>query len=458
MTKEPKSTSKTANVKRPSRSVFQLFVRNESFAGVLLLFFAILAILFANVPALAPFHNIWDIEAGLDFGSFSLRMPLLHWINDALMAIFFLNVGLEIKREMLVGELAEPKQAMLPIFAALGGMIFPAIIYTIFNHGTISENGWGIPMATDIAFAICVLTLLGKKCPLGLKVFLTALAIVDDLGSIIVLAVFYPTHALHLNYLIYAAIVFIALVIMNRVQAKHYLQYVLLGILLWYFVYKSGIHATIAGVLLAITIPAKTRINEVKFHAAASHLLNKFKESSNGQVSVLANSEQLNVLHQLNERVDAINPLMNKFQVTLAHPVNYIIMPLFALSNAGVAFTSDVFGSPFLPTIGFGVFLGLFLGKPLGIFSFSWLAVKLGIAKLPTGTLWKQLFAMGIIGGIGFTMSLFIDNLAFTDMEMVNVGKAAVLITSVVAALVGMMAVSITGRHHVAKKPAGSKE
>lgn len=436
----------TANAKH-LRTVFQQFVKNEAFSGVLLILFAVLAIVFANIPALASFHDIWNIEAGIKIGNFNLEMSLLHWINDALMAIFFLNVGLEIKREMLVGELAEPKQAMLPIFAALGGMLFPAAIFLLFNHGTPSVNGWGIPMATDIAFAICILTLLGKKCPLGLKVFLTALAIVDDLGSIIVLAVFYPTHALHLNFMIYAAIVFAILVILNRSQVKNALPYILLGIVLWYFVYMSGIHATIAGVLLAVTIPAKTRINEIKFYVAAEYLVNKFKESSNGQVNVLSNPEQLTVLHQLNERVDAINPLMNKFQVALAHPVNYVIMPLFAISNAGVAFSNDIFGSVHLTTIGLGVLLGLLLGKPLGIFSFSWLAVKLGIAKLPANTVWKQLFAIGIIGGIGFTMSLFIDNLAFTDPEMINVGKAAILITSVLAALLGMFAVAVTGKN-----------
>ncbi|NLD22368.1 MAG: Na+/H+ antiporter NhaA, partial [Bacteroidales bacterium] len=393
--------------------------------------------------SLSHLENIWNVEMGFEIGNFSLKMTFLKWINDGLMAAFFFLVGLEIKRELLVGELAQPKKAMLPIFAALGGMIFPAAIFTIFNGGTPTANGWGIPMATDIAFAMGVLAILGKSCPTSLKVFLTALAIVDDLGSIIVLAIFYPNHDIQGIFLLYAGIITLILFLFNRLQIRNPLLYIVPGLFLWYFVLQSGIHATIAGVIIAATIPAKTRINEVRFYTTVQYYLNKFKESSSGQVNVFSSPEQLSILHKINNRVDDINPLINRFQVALHGPVNFIIMPLFALANAGVAFSGDTFASGNI-SIAIGIFFGLLLGKPIGIFFFSWLSVKLKIAKMPSNASYKQLFAIGIVGGIGFTMSLFIDNLAFTDVEMIDMGKAAILITSMIAVVIGFIAVKIT--------------
>ena len=428
-----------------TRNAFQLFTKSGSIGGFILFFCAIIAVIVANVPSLQHLLGIWDTEIGFEIGDFSIRMSFLEWINDGLMAIFFFNVGLEIKHEILAGELSQPKKAMLPIFAALGGMIFPALIFTIFNAGTPSSHGWGIPMATDIAFAMGVLALLGKSCPLGLKVFLTALAIVDDLGSIIVLAIFYPTHAIHLNFLIYAAIVIAILVAFNFMRVRRTFMYIIPGLFLWYFIFRSGIHATIAGVLLAITIPAKTRINEIKFYTNVQFLLNKFKEASHGKLDVVSSPEQLNLLHQINNRVDDISPLMDRFQVALNAPVNYIIMPLFALANAGVAFSGDIFGSQYM-NIAVGIFFGLLIGKPVGIFLFSWLSIKLKLAQMPSNSTYKQLLAIGMVGGIGFTMSLFIDNLAFSDPEMVSVGKAAVLVTSTVSVILGYLAVKLTAR------------
>ena len=428
-----------------TRNAFQLFMKSGSIGGFILFFCAIIAVIVANVPGLQHLLGIWDTEIGIEIGKFALKMPFLQWINDGLMAIFFLNVGLEIKHEILAGELSQPKKAMLPIFAALGGMIFPALIFTIFNGGTPSANGWGIPMATDIAFAMGVLALLGKSCPIGLKVFLTALAIVDDLGSIIVLAIFYPTHAIHGIFLLYAAIVFAILIAFNLLKVRHPLMYLIPGIFLWYFVFKSGIHATIAGVLLAITIPTKTRINEIRFYTNVQHLLNKFKEASHGQLDVVSSPEQLQLLHQINNRVDDISPLMDRFQVALNAPVNYVIMPLFALANAGVAFSGGIFSSGY-SHIALGIFFGLLIGKPVGIFLFSWLSIKLRLAQLPNNSTYKQLLAIGMVGGIGFTMSLFIDNLAFTDPVMVSVGKAAVLVTSAIAVVLGFLAVKLTAK------------
>lgn len=375
-----------------ARSVFQSFIQSESSGGVILCLCSVVALVVANVPSLSHLSDFWTVRAGITAGSFSLEMSLLSWVNDGLMAVFFFMVGMEIKREILVGELSRPKQAMLPIFAAVGGMIVPALIYSIFNFGTPAENGWGIPMATDIAFAIAVLAILGKKCPLGLKVFLTALAIVDDLGSIIVLAIFYPAHALDYVYMIYALGVFAVLVGFNRAGLHRPVYYLLGGVILWYLVLRSGIHSTVAGVLLALTIP----------------------------------------------------PGLSKIEVVLQPHVNYLIMPIFALANAGVTFGAEAYNSEYMIPIASGIFLGLVVGKPLGIFVFSWLACRIGAAQLPSGIRWPQLLAIGTVGGIGFTMSLFIDSLAFSDSTMVDVGKAAVIVTSVAAAVIGYIAVTIT--------------
>lgn len=427
-----------------ARNFINGFLHDESVGGILLMACAVVAMACANVPSLSFVNEFWKTDLGISFGSFSLQMPLDLWINDFLMAIFFFVVGLEIKREMMVGELSSFRQAALPVLAAVGGMVVPAIIYTAFNWSEPdSASGWGIPMATDIAFALGVLSLLGKRVPLGLKVFLTALAIVDDLGAIIVLAVFYPSHALHADMLIYAAIVLALLFGFNRLRANNPLLYVLPGLLLWYFVFMSGIHATIAGVLLALTIPSRTVINEVRFSVSLRYWLNKFREVSNSEVHVLANPDQQYIIHHINRNVRNISPLMHKFEAGLHPLVTFFIMPVFALANAGVAITGDLFSFP-LPPAATGIFFGLLIGKPAGIFLFSFIAVKGRIAELPAGTQWKQILALGIIAGIGFTMSIFIDGLAFESERLVDIGKAAILGTSLVAALAGSLAVYMT--------------
>lgn len=432
------------------RHFFTQFLHNESIGGVLLLICAVISVVCANIPALNFFHEIWTKEAGFFIGNLDMHMSLNVWINDGLMAIFFFVVGLEIKREMLVGELSSFKHAALPIFAAIGGMIVPAIIYSIFNAGTPSSNGWGIPMATDIAFAIGILSLLGNRVPLGLKIFLTALAIVDDLGAIIVLALFYPTHELHFDMLLYAAAVILILFLLNRTKVQNPLFYILPGIVLWWFILQSGIHATIAGVILAITIPSRTAINEVKFIVRIKYLLEKFKSVSNSEVEVLANPRQQHIIHQMHKYVEDINPLMHKFESALHPWVTFLIMPVFALANSGVEISIGQYCDS-IPLVAQGIFFGLLFGKPIGIFLFSLLSVKLGIAELPDGTKWKQIFSLGIIAGIGFTMSIFIDSLAFNDVEMIDAGKAAILITSSVAALVGLGAMYLTCRKKVTR-------
>lgn len=428
------------------KGAYHTFVHSKTTGGILLLICAAVAVMSANIPSMRGLYELWHMEVGFSFGEFSFKMPLEMWINDVLMTIFFFSVGLEIKRELLVGELSSPKKALLPIFAALGGMLVPAAIYAFINGGTPSANGWGIPMATDIAFAIGILSLLGNRCPLSLKVFLTALAIVDDIGAIIVLAVFYPSHALHLNYLIFAVVIILILLIINRSGVKSAAAYLIPGFFLFLCVFQSGIHATIAGVILAMTIPATTSINEVRFYVGTKSLLEKFKDAGNSEVQVLANSEQLDYIYRMSQSVKTMNPLLHRLESKLHPWVNFFIMPVFALANAGVEINGEVISSGVVPPVMQGVFFGLLLGKPIGITLFSYIAVKLKLAQAPKGALWRQVFALGIVGGIGFTMSIFIDNLAFQDKMLIDEGKLAILVTSVCAAIIGLLALFLTTR------------
>ncbi len=446
-------SEKTISAEQPvtssSQRYFTKFFEAESSGGILLLISTVIALIFANVPALQPAVRIWEVPFNLMIGSYAVFGPdftIGAFVNDALMAIFFFTVGLEIKREMTVGQLSSVKKATLPVFAALGGMIFPALIFTIFNHGNpATSHGWGVPMATDIAFAIGILAILGKKAPLGVKVFLTAIAIADDLGSIVVLAVFYPTHAIHLLWLGLALVVFAALIIAGRLGVRKVWVTVIGGIALWYLVYLSGVHATIAGVLLAITVPYKTKINELRFGVQTQHLLDKFKKTSKANIEALANTEQMHIIHQMSEQLDAAEPLMHKFESNLQPIVNFLIMPIFALANAAVVLNMD-FTVPGVTGLSLGIFFGLLCGKPIGIFLFSYLAVKCKLSALPDGVSWPQVVALGVLGGIGFTMSIFIDNLAFTDAGLIDTGKVAILITSATAAVVGYLIFSATAK------------
>lgn len=425
---------------------FTNFFKGESAGGILLLICTVITLLFANIPALRPVLGIWNAEGGLEFGSFSLKMSLLEWVNDGLMAIFFFTVGLEIKREMTVGQLSSVKKAALPVFAALGGMIFPALIFTIFNHGNpATSHGWGVPMATDIAFAVGILAILGKKAPLGIKVLLTAIAIADDLGSIIVLAIFYPTHAIHFVPLLIGLAIFAVLLLLGKWGVRKVWVTVIGGLFLWYFIYRSGVHATIAGVLLAITVPYKTKVNELRFGVRMQYLLNEFKGVSNCEVEGLANDDEMHILHQMSEDLDAIEPLMHKFESNLQPIVNFMIMPLFALANAAVLLHMD-FSAPGITGLTLGIFFGLLCGKPIGIYLFSLLSVKCKVAALPDGVTKPQLLAMGVLAGIGFTMSIFIDNLAFHDPAFVDTGKVAILITSTTAAVLGYIIFNIMSK------------
>lgn len=371
---------------------FKEFLAAKITGGYILLLCVIIALVLVNSPLKDSFHHLFTAVLGIQIGHLTFTHDLHFWINDGLMAIFFLLVGLEIKRELIEGELSDFKKSSLPILSALGGMIVPAAIYALFNYGGLGANGWGIPMATDIAFAVAILSILGKRIPLSLKIFLTALAIVDDLGAILVIAFFY-TQSLAFNYLFYSLIVLIILYLLNISRVKSIMMYVPFGILLWYFIYKSGIHATIAGVLFAFMIPT-----------------NKGKNMS---------------------PLEQLEHILNK-------PVSYLIMPLFALSNTDIIFSAESWQALRNP-IGIGIVGGLLFGKVIGIVSFAYLSIKLKLSSLPTGTNWKQLIGAGFLGGIGFTMSIFIALLSFPETEMQSISKFAILFASITSGLVGYL-------------------
>jgi len=362
------------------------FIHDSRAVGITLICCTAISLFITNSAWGESYLHFWERELAMPVSWLHLPHSVLHLINDGLMAIFFFLVGMEIKRELLVGELASLKRSMLPIFGAVGGMIVPAFMYFLWCGGTPYAHGWGIPMATDIAFSLGILSLLGSKAPLSLRIFLTALAIIDDLGGILTIAIFY-TGEISWLYLFWAGLALVVLILMNVFRIRIYLLYFVLGIVLWYLLFNSGVHATIAGVLLAFTIP----------------------------------------LHKI-----------EKLEHALHDPVNFIIMPLFALANTAIVLPEDIL-AVFSSVVHHGILTGLVVGKPLGIFLFSYLAVKMGIASLPKGIRWKQLFGAGIIGGIGFTISIFISTLAFNDAFIQTVAKVAVMIASLVAAVVGFL-------------------
>lgn len=428
--------------------MFNRFFALEAIGGILLLVFTIFSLIIANVPALSFIHEFFNTELSINLGEyFNLSMTLAHWINDGLMVLFFFTVGLEIKREIIVGELSSFKQASLPIMAAIGGMIVPALIYSLCNTAAPGQegNGWGIPMATDIAFAIGIISLLGKRAPMSLKIFLTALAIVDDLGAIIVIAIFYPVHALHVEMIVVAGLIMALIYLFNILRIRATIIYIIAGIALWLAILESGLHATIAGVLLAIVIPISARHNPVKFLQRSKRVLNEIKvaQSKNGTNKIIADEHQKELVHNIQYEINrAISPLQ-QYEYSLHPWVMYIIMPLFALVNAGVKIDTVALSGLF-SSVSIGVILGLFLGKPIGITLFSWLSVKCKIADLPRGTKWSQLIGVGFMAGIGFTMSIFIANLAFTDESLVGTAKLAILVTSSIAGIVGVLILKAT--------------
>lgn len=443
--------AQTANYRR-RRNWYLIRHRSHSFfssqwaGGVVLVVFAIVAMVLANTEATKHiYHHILTTDIGFEFGSWNFTMNIEQWINDALMVVFFFVVGLEIKREIIAGQLSNIKQAALPIAAAIGGMILPAAIYFALNAGTEYESGWGIPMATDIAFAIGILSLLGKKVPLSLKIFLTALAIVDDLGAILVIAIFY-TSQIDITLLLIGAVILAMLCLFNKWGVKTVAMYIIPGIALWFLFLNSGVHATIAGVLLAMTIPAKPRFSKKYFTYKVRYFLEDFKFHDKAKQEVISNESQHHDLCRVKLIANAAISPTQRMEHALNPFVTFLIMPVFALANAGVEIVSIADLQVLENTQGLGIFLGLVVGKPLGIFMFCLLAVKLGWAVMPEGSTWKTLFAVGCLGGIGFTMSIFIDTLAFAGTRYVDTGKIAILIASFAAAIVGALVINILAK------------
>lgn len=409
------------------------FTRIFASSGVLLMAAAAAALLWANSPFAASYEQILAIPVTVGAGGFEISKPLLLWINDGLMAIFFFVVGLEIKREVLVGELASPAKAALALAAAVGGMIVPALIYFAINSGTEGAAGWGVPMATDIAFALGVLALIGDRVPLALKVFLTALAIVDDIGAVIVIALFY-TESVAWGALGAALGVLIVLVAINLAGVRAPLPYMLLGLVLWVLVLKSGVHATIAGVLLAFTIPATRRVDASAFAARARELIETFAAHP-GRPGELT-STQVDALSELENAAEDVETPLARLEHSLHPWVAYAIMPVFALANAGLRLDGDLAAAASSP-IAIGIALGLFFGKQIGVFGAAWIAVKLGLASLPAGVNWRAIWGASLLAGIGFTMSLFIAGLAFTTPALLAQAKLGIIAGSIAAGIAG---------------------
>lgn len=422
---------------------FRQFAATASAGGLVLLAATAVALIWANSPWADSYHHLWESKLTIGVGERILQWSAHHFINDGLMAVFFFVVGLEIKREVWAGELKSLRTAALPLIAAAGGMVVPAAFYFVFNGGGAGAHGWGVPMATDIAFALGVLALLGSRVPTGLKVFLAALAIVDDIGAVLVIALFY-SGGVSWVALAVAAVILLASAGANAAGVRHPGAYAMIGLLLWAAVIASGVHATVAGVLLAFTIPVRTRIDEAAFLADARHALDDFDAAAvvtatDPGTTVLSNTQHHAAIEELETLCEQAQPPLIRLEHALHAVVAFVIMPLFALANAGVSLGGDAVSSAFASPITYGVIFGLLIGKPLGITGFSYLAVRFGIAALPAGVNWRLLAGAGILGGIGFTMALFIAGLAFAEPAMLDHAKVGVMSASLVAGVVGWL-------------------
>ncbi|MEJ2011078.1 MAG: Na+/H+ antiporter NhaA [Anaerolineales bacterium] len=423
------------------RSLFQRFARLQASGGILLLAAAMLALIWANSGQADSYFQLLKTDLAITFGGAGLTKPLLKWINDGLMALFFFIVGLEIKREITVGELASPRRAALPLMAALGGMIGPAAIYTALNFGTEGMVGWAVPMATDIAFMLGLMALLGRRVPFSLRVFFTALAIGDDLGAVLVLAIFYTT-GIAWSALGAAAVIVLILVGLNALGVRNPLPYALLGLLLWVAFVQSGLHATIAGVVLALTIPARTRVRAEAFMAQCVAILGGVEPVDQQQESHHSDRRQA-AAHALEAIAERMQSPAQRLEHALTPWATFFVLPIFALANAGVSFSGGV-GDVLSSQVALGVILGLLVGKPLGITFFTWLAVRLGIGEMPARVEWPQLISATFLAGIGFTMALFIGNAAFDNPVTLDAAKLGILLASLLSGVIGFGLLSLT--------------
>ncbi|GMU40735.1 MAG: Na(+)/H(+) antiporter NhaA [Chloroflexota bacterium] len=415
----------------------QSFINTETAGGVVLLVAALIALVWANSPWSHSYHEVLEHHIAVDLGFWSLDKSVHFWINDVLMVIFFFVVGLEIKREAVVGELSDVRRVIVPIVAAIGGMVAPALIFTLIVAGGDGAGGWGIPIATDIAFAIGVLTVVGTRVPFGLKVMLLALAIVDDIGGIIVIAIFY-TSDLALMPLAATAGLLVLAYTFRQLGVWYIPLYVAIGVMGWIATYESGIHPTIIGVLLGLLAPWKAWYQESGFAVLAEREIERWREASESHDHETAHEEKLGAAVTLQALANqAISPL-DRFEHQLAPLAAFIIVPVFAFANAGVSLSMDTLSEAVKAPVALGVFFGLLIGKPLGIFIATWLVVRAG-AKLPTGVTWPAVIGMGSLGGIGFTVSLLITELSFTDEHLITDAKLGILFASALAGIIGFL-------------------
>jgi Na+:H+ antiporter, NhaA family len=418
------------------------FTEKSASGGVLLILATVVALVWVNSPWASGYDSLWSTELGVGIGSLSLVRDLHFWINDALMAVFFLVIGLELKREVLVGELGSVRRAALPVAAAFGGALVPALGFVlVVGLDSPATRGWGVPMATDIAFALGVLALIGRWAPLGLRIFLTAFAIVDDLLAVVVIALFYSAE---LNVAALAAVAVLMLVLagMNTLGIRHQAAYAIPGVVLWFAVYQSGIHPTIAGVLLALAIPARTRLDGLSYVRRAGAQLREVAARIRDETGI---EERHAALWELEDITRGAQAPMLRMEHALQPWVAFVVVPLFALANAGVRFPQDL-GAALTQPVVIGVVIGLVLGKQLGITAAAWLVVRSGFAQLPDGVSWRHMYGVAWLGGIGFTMSLFVAELAFPDPALEDAAKIGILLASVIAGCGGFVVLFLAHR------------
>lgn len=422
------------------------YMHNESTAGIMLLACALIAIGWANSPFSDSYFHLWEYEIAVRVADYEIANTFHTWINDGLMAMFFFVIGLELKREIIAGELSDIKKAMLPLVTAVGGMLIPAAIYILWNPSGTGNDGWGIPMATDIAFALGIISLLGKRVPVVLKIFLTALAIADDIGAVLVIAFFY-TSQISFWSLGLGALFLIILLVANYVGIRNTLFYGLVGIGgVWLAFLMSGVHATIAGVIAAFAIPARTKINEQRFIEVLDEKLKEFHTIPPNDVTLLEPA-QYRVIQNIYQLTKAAGTPLQKLEYQLHPWVSFVIMPLFALANAGIILDEELMQSIFSSGITMGVFWGLTAGKVLGVVTFCWLMVKLRLSLLPEGMTWGHLWGIGLLAGVGFTMSLFVTTLAFKEPQAVAAAKAGILAASIISGVAGYFVLKKVSRY-----------
>ena len=430
--------SEIVKTRLPERIIkpFKVFLNTEQLSGIIIILCTVFALLLTNFLLFEDYNAFWNTKMTVKFGDIGLEKNISLWINDGLMAIFFFVIGLEIKREILTGELNSFRKASLPIAAALGGMFLPALIYIIFNlNSPDSFSGWGIPMATDIAFTLGILALLGKHAPFPLKVFITGVAIIDDIGAVLVIAIFYSSN-INTNIILVVLGIFLLLILFNRLNFQNPSIYIIFGVALWFFTLQSGIHATIAGVLLAFTIPARNKVDADVFITDTTLLIEEFRTSGKCGSGVFLNQKQQSAIKALESACQNVEPPLQRYERILHYWTAFAIVPIFILANSGVLLGEI---PPTIHPIELGIFFGLVIGKPLGISLATWIAVKSGVTSIPSGLTWMHIVGVSFLAGIGFTMALFIGNLAIADPILLTMQKFTVLIASLTAAIIGVL-------------------